>query len=103
MKNISLQPETLEALKEFVRTLILGLIPAVVAAIKIIQMGIDTETGSFAIQWGVAAAVLVSGALTVLQTAALKGVDKWLHQHGITTPLNLRSMDVLAENGHDKE
>lgn len=92
-----MKTQTVEALKEFVRTFVLGLIPGVVAAIAVINNGINTDTGEFNIMWTVVVAVLVSNILTVFQTALLKAADKWLHKHGVETALDMKALDRLSE------
>ena len=91
------QPQTVEAIKEFVRTLILGLIPAVVAALGVISTGISTETGVFNIPWGIVIAVLAVDVIAVTKTALMSAGDKWLHAHDVETVLDLTSLDSLTK------
>lgn len=73
-----LSQQVLEMLKEFVRTALLAAIPVV----------IDGLTAG-AVDWrmaGIAALI-----------AALRALDKLLHVSGVSTPLELKGMDVLGK------
>lgn len=86
-----------EALKEFIRTLVLGMIPVLVGALAIVKLGIDVEVGGFSIRWILVLAVLASGFVSVVQTALMSAGDKWLHSNDIKTILDLKSMDSLKK------
>ena len=92
-----MKQQTIEALKELLRTFILGLIPPIVSVIYLIRDGINLETGEFNIAWVIVVAVLVSNALTVLGTAIMSALDKWLHENNVETPLDLKSLDKFAK------
>lgn len=97
MKKIKLSEPLLEAIKEFIRTFILGVIPIVGAVLLFIKAGIDTDNGTFNINWVGALAVLVAGVIGVVQTALMSAFDKWVHKNDIKTPLDLESLDSLKE------
>lgn len=84
-----------EGLKEFIRTLLLGMLPVFGAVLLFIKSGINIEVGTFNINWMIAVAMLVSGFLGVFQTALMSAADKWLHKTGVETPLDLKALDSL--------
>lgn len=86
-----------EALKQFLRTLVLGFIPILGGVLLFIKSGIDTDLGTFNIKWLIVLAMLASGMIGVIQTALMSGFDKWLHEKDVKTPLDLKSMDSLKE------
>lgn len=92
-----MNPKVVEGIKELTRTFILGMIPVLVGVLAIIKAGINVELGTFIIQWNVALAVLVAGVIGVIQTAIMSGIDKWLHENDVKTPLDLRGLDRLAD------
>lgn len=94
---MSFSQPVIEGFKEFVRTMILGLVPVVGAILLFIKSGINVEVGSFNINWMIALAMLVSGFIGVMQTAIMSAFDKWLHKIDVRTPLDLRGMDSLGK------
>ncbi len=87
----------IEALKEFTRTFLLGIIPVLSGIILFIRSGINVEFGSFNINWAIVLAMLVAGALGVLQTAIMSAADKWIHEKDIKTVFDLTSFDKLGK------
>lgn len=74
--NAQLQSQLVETLKEFVRTSLIAAIPVVVDGLS---KGV--------VDWhlvGVAAAI-----------AALRALDKFLHEGNVATPLDLKGLDAL--------
>ena len=92
----SFKPQTVEAIKEFLRTLILGLLPSLAAALGVIAIGIDTQAGTFHIKWAVVLAVLAVDAIAVIKTSLMSAADRWLHENKVEYPLDLRSLDKLS-------
>lgn len=90
-----MQKPTIEALKELIRTFILGELLVLIGVLGVIYSGINQQLGTFVIEWNVALAVLVGGSITNLQTALAAAVDKFLHEHDVKTPLDLRGLDSL--------
>ena len=84
-----------EAIKEFIRTLLLGEIPAVIATLGAMKSGIDAELGTFVVEWTLVGAVFVSYTIVNVQTALVRALDKYIHKNGIKTPLDLTSLDSL--------
>ena len=77
--NPQQQPKNpfLEAVKEFLRNVVMGMLAEVaVVIIPIIIAGINTTTGVIMINWQLIYAV---GLVTFL-TAVLRGLDKWKHE-----------------------
>lgn len=85
----------LESAKEFVRTMGLGMLIPVGAALGVVKQGIDVELGTFLIQWNVSGAILVAGFVGALQVAIPSAVDKWLHKKNVETPFDLKIMDKM--------
>lgn len=94
---MNLSEPLVEAVKQFLRTIVLGMIPVIGAILLFIKSGINVEVGSFNINWAIALAMLVSGFISVVQTSLMSALDKWLHEKDIKTPLDLRSLDVLKK------
>lgn len=94
---MKLSSATVEGIKEFFRTLILGMIIPIGSTIGIIKAGVNVDLGTFGIQWNLALAILVSGFLGSLQVALPKALDKWLHKNSVSTPLDLTRLDSLKE------
>lgn len=88
--------QLIEALKEFLRTFVLGQIPAVITTLGIIRFGINTDNGTFYIPWMVVLAVLAAATITNLQTALMAAADKWLHESDVKTVFDLKGLDSLA-------
>lgn len=89
--------ELVEAVKEFLRTFMLGEIPVLSAILLFIKSGINVEVGTFNINWIVALAMLVSGTIGVFQTALMSAGDKWLHEKDVRTVLDLKGLDALKK------
>lgn len=89
--------EVVEALKETLRTFILGMIPVTIGVLAVIKSGIDVVVGGFSIKWILVFSIFVSGAIGAAQTAIMSGADKWIHEKKIETPLDLKSMDSLRK------
>lgn len=87
----------IEALKELTRTFILGMVPVLGGILLFIKSGINVEVGGFNINWMVALAMLVAGAIGTLQTALMSALDKWLHENDVKTVLDLKSFDSLTK------
>lgn len=94
---MKLSTQFVEALKEFLRTVVLGLVPALVASLGIIWNGIDTDAGTFDIAWNLVAAVFAANAIVVFQTSLMSALDKFLHKNKIETPLDFKSLDALKK------
>ena len=94
---MKLSKELTEAVKELIRTFILGEIPVLIAILGVIKSGIDTEVGGFFVKWILVLAILTAGTLGVLQTALMSALDKWLHEKDVKTPLDLKSLDILKK------
>ncbi len=86
-----------EALKQFIRTFILGEVWTIAAVLTVIATGINKELGTFMIPWNVALAIFVAETIVNLKTAITSGADKWLHTKDVSTPLDLRSLDSLKK------
>lgn len=89
--------QLVEALKEFIRTLILGMIPVASGVVLFIKSGIDVEVGTFNINWIIAWAMTVAGFLGVVQTSMMSALDKFLHESKVKTPLDLKPLDALKK------
>lgn len=89
--------QTVEALKELLRTFVLGLIPVLILTLGVVVSGIDTEAGTFNIAWPVALAVFLAGAITVIQTSVMSALDKFMHKHNIDMPQDFKSLDSLKK------
>lgn len=94
---MKLSSPVLEGLKEFIRTVVLGEIPVLIGVLSIVKSGIDIEVGGFKVNGLLALAVFVSGTISVIQTALMSGLDKWLHKSDVKTVLDLTSMDTLKQ------
>ena len=94
---MNISNEIVEAIKEFLRTFMLGEIPVLSAILLFIKSGINVEVGTFNINWIVAAAMLASGTIGVFQTALMSAADKWLHEKDVRTVLDLKGLDVLKK------
>lgn len=86
-----------EGIKEFIRTILLGEIPVLIAVLAIVKAGINIDIGLFLIQWNVALAAFVAGTIGVIQTSGMSALDKWLHLEDVKTPLDLKSLDSLKK------
>lgn len=71
--------EVLEGIKQFIRVILLSLIPLLIAQLQMTG-GFDWKT------FAVTAAI-----------AVLSGIDKWLHKKDVETPLDLKSFDILEK------
>lgn len=92
-----MKDSVVEALKELVRTFILGMIPVFITVLGVINTGIDVKVGGFSIQWILVLSVMTSGVISVIQTALMSAADKWLHENKVRTPLELKGMDSLKK------
>lgn len=90
--------ESLESLKEGLRTFLLGEIPVIIGVLAIIKSGINVELGTFIISWNVALASFIVGTIGVFQTALASAVDKWLHIKDIKTMFDLRGLDKFSSD-----
>lgn len=93
---MKLSASAVEATKEFIRTMVLGEIPVIVAALGVIQVGIKTD-GTFDIKWMIVLAILAGESIGVLKTSLMSAADKWLHENDVKTPLDLKGMDTLKK------
>lgn len=89
--------QLVEALKEFLRTIILGEIPILGGILLFIKSGIDITVGTFNINWMIALAMFVSGTIGVVQTALMSAADKWLHVNDVKTVLDLEGLNRLKQ------
>lgn len=88
MKKID-KKALLEAVKELLRTAVLGLISYLLTG-QVLQ---SILTSMFGTKLGPVEIATVTG----LVTSALKGLDKWLHEKEIETPLDLKGMDKMVK------
>jgi len=87
--------ETVSALQEFLRTIAMGEIIILSEVLGIIYLGINQELGTFVINWNVALAVFVGQNVFNLKMALLSASDKWFHKKGMSTFLDMKSLDSL--------
>lgn len=66
-----------EALKEFARVMISGLVPVLSTLIMAIISGINTELGVISIKWNVLLSIGLVQVLTLIATALPKALDKY--------------------------
>lgn len=71
-----------EAFKEFLRTMIFGLVTIIIAALSLMLPGINQATGEININWAVIYAVSLVQFLTILGTALGSALDKFKHLEG---------------------
>lgn len=88
-----------EAVKEFFRVIIAGVIPAVIASLGIITAGINVQAGTFAIAWNVVAAVFLVKFLSDISTGLAKALDKFLHELNKELPKKDQNSGVFGQKG----
>ena len=88
MKKID-KKAILEGLKELIRTAVLGLISYLLTG-QALQALLTSLFGAKLDPMQIAA---VTGVLT----SVLKGLDKWLHEKDVESPLDLKGMDKLVK------
>ena len=74
-----------EALKEFARVLISGLVPVVITITTMIAGGINQVTGAIIIPWMLIRAFVLLQFLTILGTAIARAADKYQHEYNSET------------------
>ena len=70
--------EIVEAIKEFVRMMIIAVVPNLIASLS-----------EGAVNWQVLGMSLV--------IAVLRALDRWAHTEGIKSPLDLKGLDILEK------
>lgn len=69
-----------EAIKEFGRTLIFGLISVFITVLGMMVVGINQATGDININWLIVRAIFFAETLVTLKLALTSAVDKYLHE-----------------------
>lgn len=90
-----MKPEVISAFQQFLRIFILGEIAVFLTVLGVIAGGINTELGTFMIEWNVAGAVAVVETIAAFKIATASAIDKFIHKSGVSTPLDFKGLDGL--------